>query len=118
MSNVESKGNKALDLLPDDDPHKRYSLTNLGGWKVIVTEQRSYSGETAKSAAEAAVEGEEASTLGLREALRLLNAYRDIWRDSEPSEPPFFAATNALIREISVREGKSIKDIVSELSQP
>jgi hypothetical protein len=63
------------------------------------------------AAIRARVLGEERGTNGLREALSLLNTARQYLED----DPPPFWATNALLQEISVREGISINDLVAEL---
>lgn len=55
-------------------------------------------------------------TDGLREALKLLNKFREVTReDWKGEEPSFFAATNCLLQVISFREGKSINDLVKEM---
>jgi hypothetical protein len=61
-------------------------------------------------------QGDEFDTRGLREAIGVINAAVAVWRLDSPDEPiPVWAATNAVIQQISFVEGKSIKDVVAEL---
>lgn len=53
------------------------------------------------------------SAAGLREALILLNSYRE--NSDWDEEPPYFVATNALLTEVANREGKSIQQVSDEL---
>lgn len=52
----------------------------------------------------------------LREALTLLNDYRDSLDD--PAGLPYYAATNVLLVEIANREGKSIDTVLAEIARP
>ena len=73
-------------------------------------------GYRAALAAREEPQGDEFDTRGLREAVGVINAAVAVWRLNSPDEPiPVWAATNAVIQQISFVEGKSIGDVVSEL---
>jgi hypothetical protein len=104
---------------------KRF-YADQGRWRVTIREEETdklsevwadyFRENFTLAAAREEPQGDEFDTRGLREAIGVINAAVAVWRLDSPDEPiPVWAATNAVIQQISFVEGKSIKDVVAEL---